>query len=184
MAELDKLCYSPNGGNLAYHGTDDNLIYKGAVTPPTPPTEYGDVILIVTLSPQFLEGTKLHDYQQYNPDWRLSIWQPQYSPTKIHIATMTETIEIPKIPGVSTSTGGVVRPLGETFDFPQMATFTVYATACQPSSGATFSSQVEGYMWEWYDEYWNYHDRSVNDFTCTFSGNEQGLLTGMTMTIS
>ena len=184
MSDEGKLAYNTSSGSLIYKtsgGDAGKVAYKES---PSPPTEYGDVILVVTLSPQFLEGTKLHDYQSYDTDWRLSIWQYQYSPTRVSIGTMTQTVQIPITPGVSTSVWGVVRPVGTPYDFPQSTPFTVYATAFQPSSGATFSSQVQGYLWEWYDEYWNYHYKSVREFSCTFPGNGQRLLTGMTMTIS
>lgn len=141
MAEQDKLCYSPNGGNLAYHSTDDNLIYKGAATPPTPPTPDPSVIITVSVTPSYIPGTPIEGYEQYY-DCRMAT---DIGPSSWNIAPSSETVSIWSSSLPAEFTGDIeVGPYGVGVLYETQVYFTVEVSITQPSTGAQFNFQLQG----------------------------------------
>lgn len=137
MAEQDKLCYSPNGGSLAYHSTDDNLIYKGTATPPTPPTEYGDAIVIATVSPTYIQGD---DISGTGADYRLHV---SLFPGSTAFATCTTTVTAPMFRDDTETVLVSIAPYWGLY-YDHDAPITVDIAVIQPSSGYIYTTTVQG----------------------------------------
>lgn len=139
MAELDKLCYSPNGGNLAYHSTGGNLIYKGTATPPTPPTptEYGDAIVIATVSPTYIQGD---DISGTGADYRLHV---SLFPGPTAFATCTTTVAAPMFRDDTETVLVSIAPYWGWY-YDHDAPITVDIAVIQPSSGYIYTTTVQG----------------------------------------
>jgi hypothetical protein len=144
MAELDKLCYSPNGGNLAYHSASGNLIYRGTATPPTPPTptEYGDAIVIATVSPTYIQGD---DISGTGADYRLYV-AFNYLASAVH-ATNTTT-EIASSFHDRTNTVQMWVGCFWGYYYEHDAPIAVDITVIQPSSGYIYTTTVQGNLHE------------------------------------
>lgn len=143
MAELDKLCYSPTDGSLAYHSTDDNLIYKGAVTPPTPPVEYGDAIVIATISPTYIQGDD--PLWGNTPDYRLFVAFNDFD-TSAPATNATTEMASSFRDRTDTVQMWVICGFGNYYEHD--APITVDITVIQPSSGYIYMTTVQGNLHE------------------------------------
>lgn len=143
MAELDKLCYSPSGGNLAYHSTDDNLIYKGTSAPPTPPTEYGDAIITVTVNPSYIRGA---DISGTGADYRL--WVSFNEFVAASLTTNSFTLASSQFRGTTYDTLETWIHCGWGYYWDIDAPITVDISVVQPSSGYVYTTRVYGNLRE------------------------------------